>query len=68
MAIGLLIAGGLKPVQTISIVAAAPFIIVMFAVMVSIVKALAKDPVVTGEVDQAEEPKAIEAEGPAETV
>ncbi|MCI7505616.1 MAG: BCCT family transporter, partial [Coriobacteriaceae bacterium] len=68
MAIGLLIAGGLKPVQTISIVAAAPFIIVMFAVMVSIVKALAKDPAVTGEVDQAEEPKAIEAEGAAETV
>ena len=68
MAIGLLIAGGLKPVQTISIVAAAPFIIVMFAVMVSIVKALAKDPAVTGEVDQAEESKAIEAEGAAETV
>lgn len=43
MAIGLLIAGGLKPLQTISIAAAFPFIFIMFAAMVSIVKGLAAD-------------------------
>lgn len=43
MAIGLLIAGGLKPLQTISIAAAFPFIFVMIAAMVSIVKGLARD-------------------------
>ena len=43
MAIGLLIAGGLKPLQTISIAAAFPFIFVMIAAMVSIVKGLASD-------------------------
>ena len=43
MAIGLLIAGGLKPLQTISIAAAFPFIIIMFAAMASIVKALGRD-------------------------
>ena len=53
MAIGLLIAGGLKPVQTISIVAAAPFIIVMFAIMVAIVKALREDPAVAPTTEQA---------------
>ncbi|MDO5118394.1 MAG: BCCT family transporter [Eggerthellaceae bacterium] len=43
MSIGLLIAGGLKPLQTISIAAAFPFIFVMFAAMVSVVKGLAHD-------------------------
>ena len=43
MAIGLLIAGGLKPLQTISIAAAFPFIFVMIVAMASIVKALAHD-------------------------
>ena len=43
MAIGLLIAGGLKPLQTISIAAAFPFIFIMLAAMVSVVKGLAHD-------------------------
>lgn len=43
MAIGLLIAGGLKPLQTISIAAAFPFIFIMLAAMVSVVKGLARD-------------------------
>ena len=43
MAIGLLIAGGLKPLQTISIAAAFPFIFIMFAAMVSILRGLAHD-------------------------
>ena len=43
MAIGLLIAGGLKPLQTISIAAAFPFIFIMFAAMVSVVNGLAHD-------------------------
>ena len=43
MAIGLLIAGGLQPLQTISIAAAFPFIFVMIAAMVSVVKGLARD-------------------------
>ena len=43
MAIGLLIAGGLKPLQTISIAAAFPFIFIMIACMVSVVKGFAKD-------------------------
>ena len=47
MALGLLIAGGLKPVQTISIAAAFPFIFVMIAAMVALVKALQADVPVT---------------------
>ena len=43
MAIGLLVAGGLKPLQTISIAAAFPFIFIMFAAMVSVVKGLSHD-------------------------
>lgn len=43
MAIGMLMAGGLKPLQTISIAAAFPFIFIMFAVMVSLVKALKQE-------------------------
>ena len=43
MAIGLLIAGGLKPLQTISIAAAFPFIFIMIAAMASVVKGLARD-------------------------
>lgn len=43
MAIGLLIAGGLKPLQTISIAAAFPFIFIMIAAMISVVKGLARD-------------------------
>ncbi len=40
MAVGMLIAGGLKPLQTVSIAAAFPFIFIMFACMVSVWKAL----------------------------
>ena len=43
MAIGMLMAGGLKPLQTISIAAAFPFIFIMIAVMFSLVKALNED-------------------------
>jgi glycine betaine transporter len=43
MAVGMLIAGGLKPLQTVSIAAAFPFIFIMFACMVALVKALNKD-------------------------
>ncbi|MDO5118293.1 MAG: BCCT family transporter [Eggerthellaceae bacterium] len=43
MAIGLLIAGGLKPLQTISIAAAFPFIFIMIAAMVALVKGFAHD-------------------------
>lgn len=43
MAVGMLLAGGLKPLQTISIAAAFPFIFIMFAVMISLVLALHKD-------------------------
>ncbi len=61
MAVGLLIAGGLKPLQTISIAAAFPFIIIMIAVMFSIVKALAQDtPVTTAELEAAMEAEAAE--------
>lgn len=45
MAVGLLIAGGLKPLQSISIAAAFPFIFIMIAVCVSLVKALKKEKV-----------------------
>ena len=43
LAIGLLIAGGLKPLQTISIAAAFPFIFIMLAAMVSLVKGMSHD-------------------------
>lgn len=43
MAIGLLIAGGLKPLQTISIAAAFPFIFVMFLICASLWKSLKKE-------------------------
>ena len=43
MAVGMLIAGGLKPLQTVSIAAAFPFVFIMFAVMVSLVKGLKKE-------------------------
>ncbi len=43
MAIGLLISGGLKPLQTISIVAAFPFSFVMIGACVSLVKELRKE-------------------------
>lgn len=45
MAIGLLMAGGLKPLQTISLAAAFPFIFVMFAACVALLKALKKEKV-----------------------
>ena len=60
MAVGLLIAGGLKPLQTISIAAAFPFIFIMFAVMVSTVKALSTDPAVASEDDEAIEATQLE--------
>ncbi len=40
MAIGLLMAGGLKPLQTISLVAAFPFIFIMFGACAAFIKAL----------------------------
>lgn len=45
MAIGMMLAGGLKPLQTISLAAAFPFIFIMFAEMVSLVKALKEEKV-----------------------
>ena len=43
MALGMLLAGGLKPLQTVSIAAAFPFIFIMFACMISLVKGLRHD-------------------------
>ena len=43
MAVGLLIAGGLKPLQIISIAAAFPFIFIMLATCVSLVKVLKEE-------------------------
>lgn len=43
LAIGLLIAGGLKPLQTISIVAAFPFMFIMLVACVSLVRALKQE-------------------------
>lgn len=43
VAVGLLMAGGLKPLQTISIVAAFPFIFIMFFAMIAFVKAISKE-------------------------
>ncbi len=40
MAIGLLMAGGLKPLQTISLAAAFPFIFIMFGICAAFIKAL----------------------------
>ena len=45
LAVGLLIAGGLKPLQTISIAAAFPFIFLMLAACASLVKALKQEKV-----------------------
>lgn len=45
MAVGLLMAGGLKPLQTISLAAAFPFIFIMFAACASFVKALKSEKV-----------------------
>lgn len=43
MAVGLLIAGGLKPLQSISIAAAFPFIFIMIAICISLIKALKEE-------------------------
>ncbi len=43
LAIGLLIAGGLKPLQTISIVAAFPFIFIMLVACLALIKALRQE-------------------------
>jgi len=43
MAIGLMMAGGLKPLQTISLAAAFPFIFIMFATCASFIKALKEE-------------------------
>ena len=45
MAIGLLIAGGLKPLQIISIAAAFPFIFIMILAGVSLMKAIKEEKV-----------------------
>lgn len=43
MAIGLLMAGGLKPLQTISLAAAFPFIFIMFAACAAFIKGIKKE-------------------------
>ncbi len=43
MAVGLLMAGGLKPLQTISLAAAFPFIFIMFATCASFIKSIKKE-------------------------
>ncbi|MEZ3433304.1 MAG: BCCT family transporter [Lachnospiraceae bacterium] len=43
MAVGLLMAGGLKPLQTISLAAAFPFIFIMFLACAAFIKALKKE-------------------------
>lgn len=43
LAVALLMAGGLKPLQTISIAAAFPFIFIMIGIMVATVKAFSED-------------------------
>lgn len=43
LAVGLLIAGGLKPLQVISIAAAFPFILIMLSTCVSLVKVLREE-------------------------
>ena len=43
MAVGLLMAGGLKPLQTISLAAAFPFILIMFAACAAFIKAIKKE-------------------------
>lgn len=45
MAVGLLMAGGLKPLQTISLAAAFPFIFIMFAACAAFIKAIRKEKV-----------------------
>lgn len=45
LAIALLMVGGLSPLQTVSLVAAFPFIFIMFAVMLSFIKAIKKEKV-----------------------
>lgn len=45
MAIGLLMAGGLKPLQTISLVAAFLFMFVMFATIASFLKVIKEEQV-----------------------
>lgn len=45
MAVGLLMAGGLKPLQTISLAAAFPFIFIMFAACAAFIKAVKKEKV-----------------------
>ncbi len=43
MAVGLLMAGGLKPLQTISLAAAFPFIFIMFATCASFIKSIKQE-------------------------
>ncbi len=45
MAVGLLMAGGLKPLQTISLAAAFPFVFIMFAACAAFIKAIKKEKV-----------------------
>lgn len=45
MAVGLLMAGGLKPLQTISLAAAFPFIFIMFAACAAFIKAIKREKV-----------------------
>lgn len=62
MAVGLLMAGGLKPLQTISLAAAFPFIFIMFAVIWAFIKDINEDPSeVPGPEFGADEAPAVEA-------
>mgnify|MGYP004444185377 CR=1 FL=1 len=64
-AVGMLIAGGLKPLQTMSVASAFPFIFVMIAVMFAIPKALAAEGKPKKE-DEAPAEEAPAKEAPAE--
>ena len=54
MAVGLLMAGGLKPLQTISIAAAFPFIFIMFAACAAFIKVLNNEKISDGRETKAE--------------
>lgn len=58
MAVGLLMAGGLKPLQTISLAAAFPFIFIMFGACAAFIKAIHADKAV--KTDESEDKKILD--------
>lgn len=58
MAVGLLMAGGLKPLQTISLAAAFPFIFIMFGACAAFIKAIHADKAV--KTDESEDEKILD--------